>query len=144
MQIANGGPIEKSIEDDYWVVQNNEPSDKPEHSSEEDRVSSAAYLKHGSTTLTVQKRLLHIVAIAVVLFLTAPVSTLHAQSSIEFDDATDSALPGFSTETWGASFGDYNGDHWPDVFVGNHRERPTLYRNNGDGTFTDVMLPGRS
>ncbi len=66
-------------------------------------------------------------------------TTARAQS-IQFEDATDTALDGFISESWGVSFGDYNGDYWPDVFVGNHRERPSLYRNNGDGTFTDVIL----
>lgn len=63
-----------------------------------------------------------------------------ADAQIVFEDATDSALEGFSSETWGASVGDYNGDFWPDIFVGNHRQRPSLYRNNGDGTFTNVIL----
>ena len=33
-----------------------------------------------------------------------------------------------------------NGDLWPDLFVVNHRDRPSLFRNNGDGTFTNDVL----
>jgi tetratricopeptide (TPR) repeat protein len=35
-------------------------------------------------------------------------------------------------------WGDYNGDNWPDLYVVNDFGRKNLYRNNGDGTFTDV------
>ncbi len=41
-------------------------------------------------------------------------------------------------------FHDYNDDGWPDIFVGNDKgwypglSPDTTYRNNGDGTFTDV------
>ena len=33
---------------------------------------------------------------------------------------------------------DYNRDGWPDLYVVNDFGRKNLYRNNGDGTFTDV------
>jgi tetratricopeptide (TPR) repeat protein len=33
---------------------------------------------------------------------------------------------------------DYNGDGWPDLYVVNDFGRKNLYRNNGDGTFSDV------
>ena len=36
------------------------------------------------------------------------------------------------------TWGDYNGDNWPDLYVVNDFGRKNLYRNNGDGTFTDV------
>jgi len=42
---------------------------------------------------------------------------------------------------WGnsATWWDYNNDGWPDLYVGNDFKSPDLfYRNNGDGTFTEV------
>jgi hypothetical protein len=38
----------------------------------------------------------------------------------------------------GAAWGDYDGDGWPDLYVSNMSGANRLYRNNGDGTFTDV------
>lgn len=38
---------------------------------------------------------------------------------------------------------DYNGDGWPDLYVVNDFGRKNLYRNNGDGTFTDVAAEAR-
>ena len=35
-------------------------------------------------------------------------------------------------------WGDSNGDGWPDLYVVNDFGRKNLYRNNGDGTFTDI------
>jgi hypothetical protein len=35
-------------------------------------------------------------------------------------------------------WGDYDEDGWPDLYVVNDFGRKNLYRNNGDGTFTDV------
>jgi hypothetical protein len=38
----------------------------------------------------------------------------------------------------GANWGDFDGDGYPDLLVANNVGPPRLYRNNGDGTFTDV------
>jgi len=38
----------------------------------------------------------------------------------------------------GHCWGDYNNDGYPDLFLSNAAGRSQLFRNNGDGTFTDV------
>src|SRR6202044_4086897 len=38
----------------------------------------------------------------------------------------------------GVSTLDYNGDGWPDIYVACDSTPSILYRNNKDGTFTDV------
>jgi hypothetical protein len=40
----------------------------------------------------------------------------------------------------GSVWGDYNDDGYPDLYVVNDFGRKTLYKNNGDGTFTDVTV----
>jgi hypothetical protein len=45
-------------------------------------------------------------------------------------------------DTWAASLCDYNHDGRTDIFVATYRLAPDrLYRNNGDGTFTEVSAP---
>ncbi|MEE2887787.1 MAG: CRTAC1 family protein [Planctomycetota bacterium] len=38
----------------------------------------------------------------------------------------------------GVSWGDYDGDRFMDLYISNYKGPNRLYRNNGDGTFTDV------
>ena len=62
-----------------------------------------------------------------------------ASAQIAFEDV--SAAAGFANtayETWGAAWGDLDGDGYPDLFSSNHRVRGTLFRNNKNGTFTDL------
>jgi enediyne biosynthesis protein E4 len=40
----------------------------------------------------------------------------------------------------GVAFADFDGDGWPDIYVANDSVQCFLYRNNRDGTFTDVSL----
>jgi len=55
-----------------------------------------------------------------------------------FEDVTERAgVGGHGEYGMGCACGDYNGDGWIDIYVTN-LGRNTLYRNNGDGTFTDV------
>src|SRR5437870_12800952 len=54
-----------------------------------------------------------------------------------FEDVTDKA--GVANERWGfgVAVGDYNNDGHPDMYISNYGVS-RLYRNNGDGTFTDA------
>jgi len=55
-----------------------------------------------------------------------------------FTDVTEKAgVVGGKSFGMGVAVGDYNNDGFADLFVTAYG-RPTLYRNNGDGTFTDV------
>ncbi len=49
------------------------------------------------------------------------------------DEAADKVM--------GVAVLDYNGDGWPDLFVGSDRVPARLYRNTGRGTFIDEGLP---
>lgn len=57
-----------------------------------------------------------------------------------FKEVTEVAGINNVGQTFGASWGDFNGDTLPDLYVSNHYRLPTLYQNEGDGTFTDVTL----
>ena len=70
---------------------------------------------------------------ALALALAAPFA-----SSQSFTDVTSAAGVAHSSETYGASWGELNGDGFPDLFISNHRTMKSLFRSNGDGTFTDI------
>lgn len=59
-------------------------------------------------------------------------------ASVQFDDIARFAGVDEATESYGASWGDLNGDGYPDLFVSNHRKQPTVYLNMRDGTFQSV------
>jgi hypothetical protein len=53
--------------------------------------------------------------------------------------AAMAGVAGDGSQTWrSAVWLDYNRDGWPDLFVNSLRTTATLYRNDGDGRFTDV------
>ena len=57
-----------------------------------------------------------------------------------FEEATaSSGLDANNTRfSFAAAWADYDGDGWPDLYVANDFGRNNLYRNRGDGTFSDV------
>jgi len=60
--------------------------------------------------------------------------------AIQFEEVTESAGLDYLGRTYGASWGDLNGDGFVDLWTGNHGSfgKPHLYLNNGNGTFSDI------
>jgi tetratricopeptide (TPR) repeat protein/thiol-disulfide isomerase/thioredoxin len=55
------------------------------------------------------------------------------------DVTTESGLNQNNTRySFACGWSDFDGDGWPDLYVVNDFGRKNLYRNNGDGTFTDL------
>lgn len=74
---------------------------------------------------------------ALLLFAAAPRAAAQ-EPDIGFEDATErlgvvTRGPSFGAGAWG----DWDGDGWPDLWLGNHAEPPSLYVNQGDGRFID-------
>jgi hypothetical protein len=59
----------------------------------------------------------------------------------KFQDVTQKAgLADPASKSLGIAVFDYNGDHWPDLFIANDTQPNKLYRNNKNGTFTEEGL----
>lgn len=56
-----------------------------------------------------------------------------------FEETTPVSGISHKAQSYGASWGDVNGDGWPDIWVGNHNSKPSLYLNNKNGTFTNII-----
>ncbi len=61
-----------------------------------------------------------------------------ASAQMAFTDVSGAAGVGFRGESYGASWGDLNGDGYLDLFASNHRSRPSLFLNMRNGTFVDT------
>ncbi len=79
-----------------------------------------------------------VVACCVTLLTTG--SAGFAMQAAQFENATDSAGIDYVGQSFGVSWGDVNGDGWPDAWVGNHSNTPALYVNNTDGTFSNEIF----
>ena len=62
-----------------------------------------------------------------------------AWSDIQFEDVSHQAGITRVGESWGNAWGDFDGDGYLDLWATNHKHKPSLYRNNRDGTFTDII-----
>ena len=60
-------------------------------------------------------------------------------ADIQFEDVSQRAGITRIGESWGNAWGDFDGDGYLDLWATNHKHKPSLYRNNGDGTFTDII-----
>src|SRR5512140_3338864 len=56
----------------------------------------------------------------------------------DFSDEPHAAGIARETRTYDAAVGDFDGDGWPDLYVGNHGAGAVLLRNRGDRRFDDV------
>ncbi len=61
-----------------------------------------------------------------------------AVAQIAFTDVSAEAGVENRGESYGASWGDLNGDGYLDLFASNHRERPSLFMYRPNGTFFDT------
>jgi enediyne biosynthesis protein E4 len=62
----------------------------------------------------------------------------HNLGSGKFEDVTQkSGLIDSTSKSLGVLTFDYNGDGWPDIFLSNDTQPNKLYKNNGNGTFTE-------
>ncbi len=75
--------------------------------------------------------------ILTILFIFCLLST--ASSEIRFEEVSHQAGITRIGESWGNAWGDFDGDGYLDLWATNHKHKPSLYRNNGDGTFTDII-----
>ena len=70
-----------------------------------------------------------------------PNRLFHNNGNGTFTEVADQAGLKTLYPTIGCAWGDYDNDGFPDLFVSNGIAPAQLYRNNGDGTFTDVSHP---
>ena len=64
----------------------------------------------------------------------------HNNGDGTFTEVTEASGLHNNFTTIGSAWGDYNNDGYSDLFLSSGLGRPQLFRNNGDGTFTDVSI----
>ena len=75
------------------------------------------------------------------MFAGVPPTLYHNNGDGTFTDLTRAAgLDTFEGKGLGVVMADYDNDGWMDIFQANDAVRNFLFRNNGDGTFTDVSF----
>ncbi len=76
-----------------------------------------------------------------IVFVLASLLSLSSSSNAQplFQDVSQTSGINLLSQSFGAgSWGDYNGDSLPDLWLGNHRDPPALFVNQGNDTFIDV------
>ncbi len=74
------------------------------------------------------------------LIITLQLSLSFSLAAAQFEEVTQAAGISRTAQTFGVSWGDINGDGWPDAYVSNHWREPSLYVNQQDGTFLESSL----
>jgi hypothetical protein len=74
---------------------------------------------------------------AILLAALAVVHSPQAAAQVVFDNVTNGSGVEYTGESYGAAWGDMNGDGRPDLFVNHHRNRSGLYINQGNGKFVN-------
>ena len=67
-----------------------------------------------------------------------PNRLFHNNGNGTFTEVSAAAGLSSAAPTIGSCWGDYNNDGYPDLFISSGIGQPQLFRNNGNGTFTDV------
>ncbi|MEM6342251.1 MAG: FG-GAP-like repeat-containing protein [Bacteroidota bacterium] len=72
-----------------------------------------------------------------------PLIQLKYDPSIRFERTVSTGLDADERNTWGAAWGDYDGDGYEDILITEyaHWWASYLFHNNGDGTFSKVSAP---
>jgi tetratricopeptide (TPR) repeat protein len=68
----------------------------------------------------------------------APAQLFQQRANGTFVDVAAAAGVAHSAFTKGVAAADYDNDGWPDLYASNNAGRNFLYRNNGNGTFTEL------
>src|SRR6201997_1445312 len=63
---------------------------------------------------------------------------MHNNGDGTFSDVTEGINQNNNRYSFCCAWSDCNQNCWPDLYVVNDFGRKNLYRNNGDGTFTDI------
>ena len=82
--------------------------------------------------------LLSVAALTLCLVLTGGCGQQKPPVKIFEDVTVSSGLGSYTGMTHGAAWGDFDGDGRPDLYVTNHLNEATLFRNIGNGRFEDV------
>ena len=81
-------------------------------------------------------------SLALLLCCLLPVGTFSVRAQIAFEDVSSAANINHTGVSWSVAWGDVNADGYQDIFVVNHGTvggaPPSLYLNQGNGTFVDV------